>query len=82
VPRYGHIREQTPHSRQSRNHGLPASISSCWRFAASQSASLSGLASDSATIRSSNSISAMVGNLWLIGGGGSGTPGGYLNNLW
>jgi hypothetical protein len=49
-----------PYRCQSRNQGLCASISSCLRFAAERSAGLSGLASGTAKMRSSHSISAMV----------------------
>jgi PAS domain-containing protein len=50
----------TPYRFHSRNHGLAARVSSCFWFAAFQSAIWSLLGSGSESICSSNSISAMV----------------------
>jgi hypothetical protein len=60
MPAFGFTSAANPYRCQRRNHGLCASISSCLRFAAERSLGFSGLASGTAKVRSSHSISAIV----------------------
>lgn len=58
-------RQQIPKSRQSRNHGLLARVSSCLRFAAETSLALRGLISGASNISSSCSMSSIMRSTFI-----------------